>query len=234
MWHTASYQGRELLVIGHSPRRNDCILVDLAGLPMNEATDLKRIAQSVPGQEQERLVVLLKDLTSPDKIQDWFTYICRKMEQRNGPVFTLPLKEIQDTLDEDQRAIFKGYGKGRKNKHLETLAESEDIDAVLPGSDTRPINSSIDPDHRLRVGVETKAHELGSKMDTMLETLVDESRRTQQLLSKLIGALTDTPVEEPAAQVYGIGHNQGPSLDPPKSRRTGRKAKQQNTEGAQV
>ena len=198
MWHYAQYHGKELLVIGHAPRRNDCILVELEKLPMNEAVELRRIAQSRVGQEHDRLVPVLEKLQAPDRINNWFSYLCYKMEQRNGPVFTLPLKEVQDSLDEDQRAIFKGYGQGRKNKYLETLDYSG-ADNNLPGVEiTEPAAPSVNTpmtNGRLEsftpVQPAPASGDLGYKMDMMLETLVDENRRTQGLLQKLIGALTD-------------------------------------------
>src|SRR4051812_15263158 len=197
MWHYANYQGKELLVVGHSLRRNDCILVELEKLPMNEAVELRRIAHSRVGQEHDRLVPVLEKLLAPDKINNWFSYLCYKMEQRNGPVFTLPLKEIQDSLEEDQRAIFKGYGKGRKNKYLENLDMNGEAppDIEMPAALSQPVNTSWD----LTGGAIKASPDLGYKMDAMMETLVDENRKTQQLLTKLIGALTDTAVEaEPA------------------------------------
>jgi hypothetical protein len=209
-WHYANYRGDELLVVGHSPRRNDCILVRLSGLPMNEAGELRKIAQSQSGQETERLVSLLQRLHAPDRTADWFTYLCRKMEQRNSPVFTLPLKEIQDSLDEDQRAIFKGYGKGRLNKAIGIAELARDQGGVeiadeLPDLMTSPVNTPA-------------SSGLENKMDVMLTTLVDEGHRTQQLLNRLIGALTEvddpTPTPKPA----------------PKPRRSSRKREQQEVQ----
>lgn len=202
MWHYANYHGKELLVLGHSQRQNNCFLVDMAALPMNESTELRRIAQSRSGQEIECLVPLLQKLHAPDRLQDWFSYLMHKTEQRNGPVFTLPLKDIQDSLDEDQRAIFKGYGKGRRNKYLDSMVEtrSDEISPIeIPSVNSPPVNTPV-ADRAISGDLHQMTappSDLSYKMDMMLVTLVDESRKTQVLLNKLIGALTS---DEPAPQ----------------------------------
>ncbi len=206
-WHYANFRGEELLVLGHNIKRNDCMLVRLSGLPMNEASALRKIAQSRAGQEATHLTPLLRHLESPNG-SDWFSYLALKSQQRNSPVFTLPIKEIQDSLDPDQKAIFKGYGKGRINTNLEMsdrardfsgqIDEEEEIDPVeddIPVNRRKAVSSS-----QMETRSGTTVHmprDLDYKMDMMLETLVDESHRTQQLLGKLIVALTGEVESEP-------------------------------------
>jgi hypothetical protein len=191
MWHQAQFKGEELLVLGHDPRRNDCMLVKLSGLPMNEQTDLRRIAASRTAQESTHLIPILRRMPAPDG-SDWFTYLIHKMQQRNSPVITLPIKEIQDSLDPDQKAVFKGYGKGRRNSSLDRddLARAQsggldDYDDIpeLGGQETVPVNNSLD-----------------YKMDLLIETVSDENRRTQELLSKLISVISggiEVPAKRP-------------------------------------
>src|SRR4051812_18783995 len=105
MWHHAQYRGEELIVLGHNPRNNDCMLVKLSGLPMNEAAEMRKIAQSNVAQQSNYLIPILQKQQAPNGA-DWFSYLCKKMEQRNAPVFVLPIKEVQDSLDQDQKAIF--------------------------------------------------------------------------------------------------------------------------------
>lgn len=176
---------------------------------MNEQSELRRIVQSRAAQKMTRLVTLLQKEHTKHGV-DWFSYLCRKMEQRHGPVFTLPIKEIQDSLDPDQKAIFKGYGKDRTNSRLDAEdtarakarafgAEVDDDqnDDDYDDDEDDAVNSQMaglsERDHP---HFQQKAGELGYKMDMMLETMVDENRRTQQLLGKLIGALTGA-TEEP-------------------------------------
>jgi hypothetical protein len=192
-WHYANFRGDELLVIGHNPSRNDCILVRLSGLPMNEASALRKIAQSRAGQETASLIPLLQRMDSPNgNGEDWWTFLARKMQQRNSPVFILPIKEIQDSLDTDQKAIFKGYGKNRVNRSLDYLDRAKDFG----GDDT----SEFAETENIAVNKKTTknaipSRDLDYKMDMLLETLADESRRTQQLLGKLIVALTGEQTE---------------------------------------
>lgn len=176
MWHSATYRGDELIVLGHNPRSNDCMLVKLSGLPLNEQSDLRRIATSRAAQESTHLIPLLRRMPAPDG-NDWFSYLAQKMQQRNSPVFTLPIKEIQDSLDEDQKAIFKGYGKGRRNASLDRddLARSQSgaLDVVEEAA-LLPITHNAADD----------------KLDLLFETITDGQQRTQELLAQLVVALT--------------------------------------------
>jgi hypothetical protein len=234
MWHFGEYRGKELVVVGYNPRRGDCIVVELAALPVNESLELKRIVHSVPAQEQEYLVSLLKTMPSPDKIQHWFAYLCQKMQQRNGPVYALPLTQIQDSLDPDQRAIFKGYGQGKKNKYLSTLNEhgepsGEPIVEEEPAPRRRGVNNQT-----------VSSPQLETKIDAMLQAVVDGNRQTQLLLAKLIGALTDEE-EEPDVEPEELPDNVVEALEatewaaaPPKAKRPSRaKNKTNNAEARQ-
>lgn len=206
MWHSAQFRGDELIVLGHDPRRNDCMLVRLSGLPMNEQHDLRRIAASRTAQESTHLIPILRRMPAPDGT-DWFTYLASKMQQRNAPVFTLPIKEIQDSLDADQKAIFKGYGKGRRNQSLdrEDLGRAQsgdaddyedDIPELRHPASSAPVNNSFD-----------------YKLDLLIETVSDENRRTQDLLSRLIKVLA-SPEEAKASKPRR-------TAKPPKSNTTG-------------
>ncbi len=200
MWHHATYRGDELIVLGYHSQRNDCMLVKLAGLPMNEQSELRKIAGSRSAQASSYLIPILRKMESPFGV-DWFSYLAKKMEQRNGPVFTLPLKEIQDSLDSDQKAIFKGYGKGRKN----SLLEVENLGREYDPSNANNYLADEDQDHdlireprqqvqrpqadvRISHGSDT-ATNLDYKIDLLIETVSGENRQTQQLLNKLLTVL---------------------------------------------
>jgi hypothetical protein len=192
MWHQGTYRGDELIVLGHNPRNNDCMLVRLSGLPMNEQSELRRIAASRSAQQSSYLIPILKRMQSPSG-QDWFTYLAQKMQQRNSPVFTLPIKEIQDSLDQDQKAIFKGYGKGRVNQSLEMsdLGQGMSGDAEFDEEEYFE-NGEAQEVGQIRRPSEQKAQKaVPSASDTKLDALINESRQTQQLLNTLIGVLSD-------------------------------------------
>jgi hypothetical protein len=186
MYHHATYRGEELIVLGHDPRRNDCMLVKLSGLPMNEQSELRKIAASRTAQASNYLIPILRRVESPLG-SDWFSFLCKKMEQRNSAVFTLPIKEIQDSLDPDQKAIFKGYGKGRKNQTLEI----DDLERAQTGGLDEPVD-----DLPVRApGPQVQRPDTGSnldyKLDLLIETVADENRQTQQLLGKLLTVMTE-------------------------------------------
>ncbi len=209
MWHSAQFRGEELLVLGHDPRRNDCMLVKLSGLPMNEQEALRRIAASRTAQEATHLIPILRRQPAPDG-SDWFTYLAQKMVQRNSPVFTLPIKEIQDSLDPDQKAIFKGYGKNRRNSTLDrddlARAHSGELDDDLDDD----LDSDFDDIPELKNGrrqpkpTPVNNSTMDYKMDLLIETVSDENHRTQELLGKLINVLSggvEAPTSRPKRSV---------------------------------
>ncbi len=195
MWHHATYRGDELIVLGHDPRRNDCLLVKLSGLPMNEQSEIRKIAASRSAQRSNYLIPILRRVESPFG-NDWFSYLCKKMEQRNAPVFTLPIKEIQDSLDPDQKAIFKGYGKGRKNQSLEVdnLGReygqfSDEADAEGQFDDDSELEQHRPIQQVQRQTVAPPVNNLDYKLDLLIETVSGENRQTQELLNKLLTVL---------------------------------------------
>jgi hypothetical protein len=182
MWHHGSFRGDELIVLGYNPDRNECMVVRVSGLPMNEQSDLRRIAGSKTAQNSNYLIPILTKISAPDG-QDWFSYLAQKRTQRNSPVFTLPMKEIQDTLDPDQRAFFKGYGKGRINQ-----SDKEDYTRQRSINE---IDDDIELEHKNKV-IRSSINELEYDEGTekKIDILINESKQTQKLLSDLIGVLT--------------------------------------------
>lgn len=231
MWHQAQFRGDELLVLGYNASNNDVMLVRMAALPMNEQTELRRIAGSRAGKETPYLIPLLRKMESPSG-SDWFTYLAKKMEQRNSPVFKLPIKEIQDSLDTDQKAIFKGYGKRRVNRELALEAlerdhtdyQDDDTSHGVFGG-TAALPGSIDePDHQPPV------HK-PNHIESQIAALAESSRQTNDLLNKLVDVLladkvaakkappktppkaTRKPRVKQEPDLSKLGHNQGPPFD---------------------
>lgn len=217
MWHHAQFRGDELLVLGYNPRNNDVMLVRLSGLPMSEQSELRKIAGSRAGQEAPYLIPLLRKMEAPNGA-DWFSYLAKKMEQRNSPVFMLPIKEVQDSLDGDQKAVFKGYGKARINRQL-ALEDLERDHTVQ------------DDDESDREFAEAPVKHAPSRVETQIEALAESSRQTNALLNKLVDVLladkvSAAPAKKPLSKptrkprvkqekpdLSKLGHNQGPPLD---------------------
>ena len=218
MWHQAQFRGDELLVLGYNPRNNDVMLVRLSALPMNEQSELRKIAGSRAGQQAPYLIPILRKMEAPNGA-DWFSYLAKKMEQRNSPVFMLPIKEVQDSLDTDQKAVFKGYGKARFNRQLalDDLERDhselhEDEFAEREFDDQQP--------------AQTKVRQ-PSQIENKIEALAESSRETNALLNKLVDVLLADKVAAPTKKsppkvarktrakpdLSKLGHNQGPPLD---------------------
>ena len=228
MWHHAQYRGDELIVLGYDPRKNDCMLIRLSGLPMNEQSELRKIAASRSAQESSYLIPILRRMESPNG-HDWFSYLCKKMEQRNSPVFVLPIKEIQDSLDQDQKAIFKGYGKGRTNRSLEVddleRAQTGGLERLDRMEDREFLPDTYNAETELsRVSIPTKPSEVEQKIDS----LVESNRQTNALLNRLVDVMLaekQAPTKKAAPKTTAtrksrqkpdlskLGHNQGPPME---------------------
>lgn len=223
MWHHAQYRGDELLVLGYNVRNNDVMLVRLSALPMNEQSELRKIAGSRGGQQAPYLIPILRKMEAPNGA-DWFSYLAKKMEQRNSPVFLLPIKEVQDSLDGDQKAVFKGYGKGRINKNLQL----EDLERDHSASDDDEFGDreigDVSEDHQ------TVKKAKPSRMENQIEALTASSLQTNVLLNRLVDVLmadktpsaatkksppkaTRKPRAKTVPDLSKLGHNGGPSLE---------------------
>jgi hypothetical protein len=121
MKHYARYRGEPILVIGHHPLRNDCLVIRLSKLSARQKIDLQSIVSSRVAQETDYLIPILRNqmachddwlshlrnaLSILDQREDWFSYICKNARSRNAPIFRLPMIEIEDTLDPDQKVAF--------------------------------------------------------------------------------------------------------------------------------
>lgn len=212
MWHHAQYRGEELIILGYNPRNNDCMLIRLSGLPMNEQSEIRKIAASRTAQQSNYLIPILQKMEAPNG-SDWFSYLCKKMEQRNAPVFNLPLKEIQDSLDQDQKAIFKGYGKGRTNKALDVEDRSFDY------SGNEHDTSAGEVSYAAQVAVP-------NAIEQKVDALVQSAQQTNAVLNRLVDALLADKqpslakkakpaprTRKPKPDLSKLGHNGGPALE---------------------
>lgn len=100
--------GEEVLIAGYNKGQNACFVVRLTHLPQDESAALRQIAMSVTAQNLDFLIPTLR-VELHKSGQDWFTHLATRLYRNDGAVLSLPLKEIE-TMNEQQKAFFKGYG----------------------------------------------------------------------------------------------------------------------------
>jgi hypothetical protein len=100
--------GEEVIIAGYNKGTNSCIVVRIKSLPQDEAASLRQIAQSVTAQNLDYLIPTIR-VELHKSGQDWFTHLITRMYRNDGAVINLPMKEIE-TMNEQQKAYFKGYG----------------------------------------------------------------------------------------------------------------------------
>lgn len=197
--HYCRYRTEDFVVLGHDGDMNQCMLVRLSALPMQDSTELRKIADSPAARKEFYLIPLLQTVAHRTG-KDWFTFLAEQRARPGGPIITLPLKEIQDTLEREQRNVFKGYGKKTKGK-LRTAADLSDPDVGYESGE-----EGADETMGSTVNVPSNLGSLDHKLDTLALTIVEENRATQDLLRELIAKLdsatilplTATDTEAPA------------------------------------
>jgi hypothetical protein len=100
--------GEEVVIAGHNKSTNACFVIRITHLPQDEGADLRRIAMSTSAQNLDYLIPTLR-VELHKSNQDWFTHLASRLHRNDGSVVSLPLKEIE-TMNEQQKAFFKGYG----------------------------------------------------------------------------------------------------------------------------
>jgi hypothetical protein len=100
--------GEEVVIAGHNKTTNACFVIRITHLPQDEGADLRRIAMSTSAQNLDYLIPTLR-VELHKSNQDWFTHLASRLHRNDGSVVSLPMKEIE-TMNEQQKAFFKGYG----------------------------------------------------------------------------------------------------------------------------
>ena len=100
--------GEEVVIAGYNKSTNACLIVRVNHLPQDEAADLRRIAMSSSSQNLDYLIPVLR-VELHKSNQDWFTHLATRLYRNDGAVANIPLKELE-TMNEQQKAFFKGYG----------------------------------------------------------------------------------------------------------------------------
>lgn len=196
MRHYTQYRTEEYLIVGHNPTRNDCMVVRMAAIPADDAIELRKLANSPGGQAALYMTDILR--SAPHRTgHDWFTHLAHLLARRNGGVVTLPLKEIQDHMDPDQRAAFKGYGQRPMTSQTGQVV-NESLFGVPPAAQHQRAEESM-ATTTSDIAYAAGGAELGRapaapagidyKVDMLAQTIVEESRATQKLLAALIERL---------------------------------------------
>jgi hypothetical protein len=100
--------GEEIVIAGYNKSTNACLIVRVNHLPQDEAADLRRIAMSTSAQNLDYLIPTLR-VEVHKSGQDWFTHLATRLYRNDGAVTNIPLKELE-TMNDQQKAFFKGYG----------------------------------------------------------------------------------------------------------------------------
>jgi len=191
--HYATYRGEELVVCGHNTGQNNCMVVRLAALPNKDAERLRAIASSRIAQTQTMNLTTILTKESYDGQIDWFTYLAHQVPRRGGPVFMIPLKDIQDTLEPSQRADYKGYGKKAFAKTAKSVVDSEQISADV-GFEHRPLSVIDRP---------ADNSELRGQIENLSTYVVDEMGENRRVLGSILQVLErafPVPAQVPAAE----------------------------------
>jgi len=134
--------GEEIVILGYNKGTNACLVARTNTLPQDEAASLRQIASSTTAQNLDYLVTILRNEVHKSN-QDWFTHLATRMHRNDGSVLSLPLKEIE-TMNEQQKGFFKGYGQaveptggpsqrvGSDQEFRTPIVEGEDIVVAQP------------------------------------------------------------------------------------------------------
>jgi hypothetical protein len=114
------------------------MIVRINHLPQDEAAELRRIAMSATAQNLDYLVPTLR-VERHKSNQDWFTHLVTRMYRNDGSVLSFPLKDIE-TMNEGQKAFFKGYGTAIEptGGPSQRVGADTEFSSILPTADANP------------------------------------------------------------------------------------------------
>lgn len=143
--------GEEVVIAGYNKSINACLIVRVNHLPQDEAAELRRIAMSTAAQNLDYLIPTLR-VELHKSGQDWFTHLATRLYRNDGGVANIPLKEVE-TMNEQQKAFFKGYGAavepeggpsdrvGSTNEFSTPIANDDEIVVAAPVKESAaPVN----------------------------------------------------------------------------------------------
>lgn len=107
--HYAKWNQEEVVILGYNNKMNDCIIVRVTALPVDDQVHLRQIASSAYAQSQDFLMPILQSQMHASKY-DWLRYLLTRMARNDKTVVKVPLKDLYE-MNPDQKAFFGGWGK---------------------------------------------------------------------------------------------------------------------------
>lgn len=225
--HYAKYNNEEYIVLGHNPKYNNCMLVRMVALPIEEQADLRSIAMSEVAQRYHYYLMPVLMTQQHRSGKAWNEYLVEQGNRRGGAVITLPLKDIQDSIDPEQKAVWKGYGKPNPgprplNPSAQLSADSRALQETYHPGSTHPVGQQVSPPmippEVLGSVVPADDDYTGdtspqpSKLDRLADLIAEQNRQTQDGFNKLAEILAALVPAKASAE---------DSSERPKRRQTG-------------
>lgn len=110
--HHGTYRGNSIIIIGHDPARDRCLIVQYGKLTPGEGADLIRVANK--HQVEYILVQGLIEAVHPTLDEDWFTVLTNLMRSNIGVVESIQVGDIN----------FDDYNQELRFKNKEKIGES--------------------------------------------------------------------------------------------------------------
>lgn len=190
MRHYAKYNSEEYIVLGHNVKYNNCMMVRMSALPVEDQQALRSIANSEYAQSKFYLMPILVSQQHRSG-KSWDMFLLEQMNRRGGPINTLPIKDIQESLDPAQKAVWKGYGKPSDVAPQPGLSPDSQAlqEAWHPGS-TKSEQPAMSPDFSIPAApAMPMVNVLDRKVDELALTVVEESRMTRASIDRLVAVL---------------------------------------------
>ncbi len=110
--HHGTYRGNSIIIIGHDPARDRCLIVHYGKLTPEEGADLIRVANR--HQVEYILVQGLMETMHPALNEDWFTVLTQIMQTNVNVVESIQVGDIN----------FDDYNQELRFKNKEKIGES--------------------------------------------------------------------------------------------------------------
>jgi hypothetical protein len=90
--HFGTYRGKDIIIVGHNPHEDMCMIVKLDAVPLNDADELRSL--SARNQSVYYMVPVLQCHSHSKVSEDWFTYLAARLMNNKGDVLSVPPSQI--------------------------------------------------------------------------------------------------------------------------------------------
>jgi len=150
--HYAKWNQEEVIILGYNNKMNDCIIVRVTALPVDDQVHLRQIASSTYAQTQDFLMPLLQSQMHASKY-DWLRYLLTRLARNDKTVVKVPLKDLSE-MNPEQKAFFGGWGKSTSKpesakaplgspEHNEQAQQEQQALVDLPGGVQEQIDQNV-------------------------------------------------------------------------------------------